>query len=282
MISLARVSASAGFRNRVRLTNVTAELTTGAFAFVAPPEHGGPLLLAVLAGVASARGDVHVLGDAPRLRPEVAWVPLANEHLANLSVREVLALGARFRGGEKDFAARLEPFGLASTLDRRLATLDRAALHTVSLAIAITSDAKVMLLEEPLARVDARAAAPLVDAIRARAERGACIVIATASDRDAHALGAKVFHPDAEGWHQARSAQQALSTVRAFRIGGAELRPLATAIAADERAAGVSWQGTDLIAFGDDPNALAGAVTEHVAATGVAVDFMVPLAEVPA
>jgi ABC-type multidrug transport system ATPase subunit len=59
----------------------------------------------------------------------------------------------------------------------------------VSLALAITSSAKVLLIEEPLAGLDPAAPARVVEALRARGAAGAAIVVTTASVREATRLG---------------------------------------------------------------------------------------------
>jgi ABC-type multidrug transport system ATPase subunit len=263
---------------------VTLELAAGAHAFVGAAAAGGPLLLAVLAGAAKLRsGRASVLDDAPRARADLAWVPIAPLLPGALTAAEILALGARLRGGDaRAPLARLEAFALGPIADRRAATLSPSELHALALIAALTSPAKVLLLEEPLGHLDARAAPAMIEAIRTRASEGACIVVATASERDARALGASTWHVRGGLCVKADDDRaRDFARVTGIRVLGPDLQRLADALADDVRAQGIAWQGTDLVVKGSDPLALATAIGAEIAATGVVVDMLEPLEVVP-
>lgn len=267
--------------SRLALGPVSLELGAGAHAFVGPSAEGGPLLLAVLAGAERLRtGRAFVLGEPAEVggRRELSWVPVAPDLPPALTPIEMLALGGRLRGAVADSPEeRLEQFGLSVLGRRRIATLSSRERHSVALVEALTSTATVLLLDEPLGHLDARCAAAIVERIKLRAAEGACVVFATASSRDAAALGASTWM--VRGGlcvkkDEARSNDE-LSQVRGLRVMGPDLGALADALASDPRAR-VDWEGSDLLVRGDDATAVATAVGERVASSGVVVDLLEP------
>lgn len=275
----------AGRGKRLALGPVTLELAAGAHAFVGAGAAGGPLLLAVLAGAAKLRsGEATVLGERPHARSDLAWVPVAPLLPGALTAAEILALSVRLRGGDatRTPLARLEAFALGPIADRRAATLSPPELHALALVAALTSPAKVLLLEEPLGHLDARAAPAMIEAIRSRAGEGACVVVATASERDARALGASTWHVRGGLCVKADDDRaRDFARIKGIRVLGPDLQRLADALADDVRAQGIAWQGTDLVVKGSDPLALATAIGAEIAATGVTVDMLEPLEVVP-
>lgn len=172
------------------LSPLTLTLGAGMHALVGSVEDGVALVLAVLAGrVRPSRGRAVVLGgapDAPKSRCEVAHVPLDAVMPDPLRVDEALAMAAEIRGEPpQDSRARLDVLGLAPLAARRVKTLSIHEVRAVALAEAVTSRARVLLLEEPYVLIDPRAACRLANVLHARARDGACVLIATASVRDA-------------------------------------------------------------------------------------------------
>ena len=188
MIALEGVSAR---RRPLALAAVSLAWEAGAHAIVGGRTDGGPLLLALLAGVARPRsGRVRVLDGSPTdpaIRRQVAYVALEPALPEAMRVGQVLALAAALRGDEaRDPARRLAMLGVDALAERWVASLSREEARAVALAEAVTSDAvRVVLLEEPLLSMDARASGRLPEALRARARDGRAVVIATASMRDA-------------------------------------------------------------------------------------------------
>jgi ABC-type multidrug transport system ATPase subunit len=276
------LGAIVGARRGVRpLGPLSLDLGIGAHAFVGGRETGGARLLAILAGEASLEsGTARVLGAAPHVRKEVAYVPLACALPAGHTVVEALALAAAIRGGAsgtRSSRARLDAFDLTLLADRRVESLDAEEVHTIALVEAITSAAEVLLLDEPLARTTARASMFLLEALRQRA-REATVLVTTASDRDARALDASIWRLHDGAIAQRRSTIDAIrSEVHAFRLIGSDLRPLAAALASDARAEALSWQGPDLVVRGAESEALASALGACIASSGVAVDLMEPV-----
>ena len=176
----------------VALGPVTFTLATGAHALVGTRDDGVGLALAAIAGRTKARaGAVRVLGSVPRdarVRTAIAHVGREIALPEVLRVDEVLAMAASIRGEPVgDPRVRLERLGVAALLTRKVRTLLPGEARAVAIAEALTSTARVVLLDEPYVDLDPRAASHLAAAVRARATE-ACVVVATASLREAAEL----------------------------------------------------------------------------------------------
>lgn len=174
------------------LQNVALSWERGVLAILGTPADGTTALLGVLAGVHPARaGVVSIGGRAPaEARTRVAYVPLAPVLPDPLRVDEVCDLAARLRGEPPSPAAsRLSVLGVGELADRRVRSLSPSETRAVALALALSSRAPVLLFDEPFALLEPPAASRLAGALRARATAGACVVVTTASVRDATSIG---------------------------------------------------------------------------------------------
>ncbi|MBS2013821.1 MAG: ATP-binding cassette domain-containing protein [Deltaproteobacteria bacterium] len=209
MIVVADAAARSAPRGPTRSSSVLRRATftwdRGVLAIVGAPVDGTTALLEMLAGRAALdAGRVTVGGHAPRAeaaRPLVAHVPMDAALPDALRVHEVVALARTIRREPPCSAdAVLAPLGLSALAPRRASSLTPAETRAVLLAIALASNARVLLLEEPLAGLEPSAPARVIDAIRARAHTStrvppvggahedACVIVTTASVRDATRL----------------------------------------------------------------------------------------------
>lgn len=183
MIEVAGLHAKgeiAATRQTVVLQNVGFSWERGVLALLGAPFDGTSLLLAILAGRAKAR-----TGRAA-IRGTLAYVPLEAALPDALRVEEVCDLSADLRGeARRPPAERLAPLGLESLAKRRTNALSPVEARGVALALALSSSAQTLLVEEPLAMIEPTVPSRVIAALRARAAAGACIVITTASVRDA-------------------------------------------------------------------------------------------------
>jgi ABC-type multidrug transport system ATPase subunit len=184
-------SSGTAKRPASRVENVTITWEKGVLAVLGAPADGTTALLEVLAGVLPIRGGrVSIGGASPRdARAQVAYVPLEPVLPDPLRVDEVCELATQLHGEPAMApAARLATLGIESLGARRVRSLSRGEVRAVSLALALTSRAKVVLIDEPLAGLEPSAAAHAVRALRERAAKGACAVVTTATVRDATSL----------------------------------------------------------------------------------------------
>jgi ABC-type lipoprotein export system ATPase subunit len=152
-------------------------------AVVGPSGCGKSTLLRILAGIDAAdAGEVSVAGiDVRRLRgaalrrfrrSSVAF--LAQRAAANLvphlSLREQLGPSGR---------ERAERLGLGHRLDAYASALSGGEQARAALAVGLSRETRIVLLDEPTAELDHHAAALVVAELRAAAQAGRTIVVAT-------------------------------------------------------------------------------------------------------
>ncbi|MEA2682106.1 MAG: molybdate transport system ATP-binding protein [Chloroflexota bacterium] len=174
-------------------------------AVVGPNGAGKTTLLRVLAGLVRVRQGRVTLDD--RLLEDTALgIHLSAEQrpvsvvfqdyllFPHLSVLDNVAYGLRSRGVGRQPAhdkavAWLDRVGLAGKQDARVAGLSGGEAQRVAIARALATDPQMLLLDEPLAAIDASARAPLRRDLRAllAGTRGARIVV-THDPLDALAL----------------------------------------------------------------------------------------------
>ncbi|GEM_PF-1503468 len=276
------------------LSNVSFYASAGVFAIVGAPRDGTLLLFDVIEGrVAPQVGRVAVLGVAPgQARSRVARVSMDAPLPDALRVEEICDVAADLRGEPRRPAVeRLGVLGAAGLAKRRASTLSLEERRTVSLAIALTSRADVLLVEEPLAALDPVASGFVIDALRARAAN-ACVLVTTASARDATRAGDRLglltsgmFMPLApEHAHVGVGAD--LASIRVLvssahgKAGAASLVGALSgheAVLRVESSSAPTTSGASVVtAFGRDLALLANAVTRAIATARVDVDLVEP------
>ncbi len=174
------------------LKGVTLAWESGVLAILGTPADGTIALLEAAAGLTKVRaGAVTIAGHAPAAsRMRIAYVPLVTSLPDALRVDEVCDLAGQLRGeAAQTPASRLAVLGLEALASRRARSLSAGESRAVSLALALSSKASVLLVDEPLVGLDGSAPARVTEALRARATAGAAVIVTTSSVRDATRLG---------------------------------------------------------------------------------------------
>jgi ABC-type multidrug transport system ATPase subunit len=250
--------------------DVTIDWRPGVHAVVGTVADGGPLLLGVIVGSARARvGRVRVLDGSPtdaQARPQIARVPIEPSLPDALRVDEALALAAVVRGDPSQSAEqRLSVLGLEAVARRPVGSLSRAEARGVALAEAVTSPrVRVIVVEEPFASSDSRAASRIAEALRSKSRSGCTVVVTTASLRDAGEL-ADDYMLMREG--SAVGTTTSVHALAGLRADGARMviiardatqaRGLVAALARDPDVAGVELDANTVRIRGADALALA-------------------------
>jgi manganese/zinc/iron transport system ATP- binding protein len=178
---------------RPALDGVSVCVPVGArLALVGPNGAGKSTLLKAITGLLPVRsGQIHIYGNAVgACHHRVAYLPQRGEidwHFP-ITVRR-LALTGRYvhlgwlrRPGPADTAiaeAMLERLGLADLADRQIGQLSGGQQQRLLLARALTQDADLLLLDEPLNAVDAANRAIISDVLASLRAEGKTVVAAT-------------------------------------------------------------------------------------------------------
>lgn len=129
--------------------------------------------------------------SAPAYRSRVAYLP-ATPQLGPATVGALLERVARFRHrrAHGDPRAGLERLGLpGSVLDRPAETLSTGETVRVALALLLSGDARVLLLDEPTGALDPPSARAVEAWVRERAEAGAAVLWVTHDPDQAARVG---------------------------------------------------------------------------------------------
>ena len=190
-VELARVAA--GYRQRLALEEVSLSIPRGsAVAIVGPNGSGKSTLLKVLLGLLDPwSGTVVVLGRPPKdARRRIGYVPQTDvgDWRFPATVGEVVMMG-RYRRlglfrrpGAADRAAvraALERVGMADRSDDQVGELSGGQRQRVFLARALVQEPELLLLDEPLAGVDALTEHDIYGLLGDLRERGVTILFTT-------------------------------------------------------------------------------------------------------
>jgi ABC-2 type transport system ATP-binding protein len=260
-------------------------LDNGVHALLGARQDGVALVLALLTGRARARaGLLRVLGTHPedhRTARAVAYVPLDATLPDALRVHEALDIAAQIRGESHDPAEkRLDGLGIGPLAARSVRSLAPDEARAVAIAEALTSGARLVAIEEPLVRVDPRAAARIPDRLSEHAEKGACVVVSTSSSRDASELADDVFCFQRGALIRQVSAHETLAIRTPSQAGAAaslhilssDPRALVAELAREQAAETLETRGRAVIARGLDLPALAAAVGRAITRAEVDVE----------
>ncbi|HUA93957.1 MAG TPA: metal ABC transporter ATP-binding protein [Acidimicrobiales bacterium] len=189
------LSVSLGGRPVLRQVSFTVE--AGGFCGLIGANGAGKttLLRAILGLVPPSGGRVVVTGGARSRRrdPQIGYVPqkLALEPDVPLRARDLVGLGLdghRFGISLPDTRRRraigemLEAVGAAAFADARIGTLSGGEQQRIMIAQALISRPKLLLLDEPLANLDIRSAAGVVDLLARIATQEQIAILLSAHD----------------------------------------------------------------------------------------------------
>jgi putative ABC transport system ATP-binding protein len=178
------------------LRGVEAVFRTGTMSAITGPSGSGKSsLLSILAlNERHTAGELEVFGSpvsglstrsVARLRRRtIAWVPqrASDALLPSLRVREQLDQVAILRGRAVPDDA-LDRLQLGHRRDARVHELSGGEQQRLAVLVAVLSGARLVVADEPTAQLDDESAALVLGELRACAEAGSCVVVASHDDR---------------------------------------------------------------------------------------------------
>jgi len=184
---------SVAYDGQIVLDRVTWQVEAGSLAAVIGPNGGGKstLLKSLLSLVPPAAGSVRILGRDPKqARPHVAYLPQREEvdWSFPISCLEVVLQGRLVHrrwwqhpsGRDRELALQcLRRVGMETCASRPIGCLSGGQIQRVFLARALAQEAKLIILDEPGAGLDAAAQHQLLDLFFELQKLGHTIVIST-------------------------------------------------------------------------------------------------------
>jgi heme exporter protein A len=167
------------------LAGVSARFEEGCVSVIVGPNGSGKSTLLAIVGTLSrtTSGEVHHggLGKGRAVREKMGWLGHDSLAYGDLTGRENIALAARLFGVDpaRAFASADERFELGAFADRPVRTYSRGQRQRVALARALVHRPRLLLLDEPTAGLDARAAERVARVVREEAKGGAVVILVT-------------------------------------------------------------------------------------------------------
>lgn len=209
MITVEGLGHTAPGSGRPLLSDVDLTFPAGAMVALSGPSGSGKTtLLSVVGGLLAPTTGRVTLDGEPTWRgtgdplPAMSFVLQVYGLVPILSARENVSVALRARGVDAREAddraeAALADLHLADLGDRQVEELSGGQLQRVAIARALVVRAPVLLADEPTSELDPTSRAHVMALLRARAEAGAVVVVATHDPEVVEACDA--HHAMAEG-----------------------------------------------------------------------------------
>lgn len=185
MIAVKIENVKKSYKDTKALKGVSAEIKPGElYGLLGLNGAGKTTLISVIAGLIKAdEGDITVDGksvktDSDEVKRIIAVSPQETAVAPNLTVKENLEFFAELYGKRKDRAIiAMQEFGLTEVANKRAKTLSGGYARRLSVAAAVITEPKLLILDEPTLGLDVIARRELWKLIKAR--KGKTTIILT-------------------------------------------------------------------------------------------------------
>lgn len=185
MIAVKIENVKKSYKDTKALKGVSAEIKSGElYGLLGLNGAGKTTLISVIAGLLKAdEGDITVDGksvktDSDEVKRIIAVSPQETAVAPNLTVKENLEFFAELYGKPKDRAIiAMQEFGLTEVANKRAKTLSGGYARRLSVAAAVITEPKLLILDEPTLGLDVIARRELWKLINAR--KGKTTIILT-------------------------------------------------------------------------------------------------------
>lgn len=185
MIAVKIENVKKSYKDTKALKGVSAEIKSGElYGLLGLNGAGKTTLISAIAGLIKAdEGDITVDGksvktDSDEVKRIIAVSPQETAVAPNLTVKENLEFFAELYGKPKDRAIiAMQEFGLTEVVNKRAKTLSGGYARRLSVAAAVITEPKLLILDEPTLGLDVIARRELWKLINAR--KGKTTIILT-------------------------------------------------------------------------------------------------------
>jgi len=172
------------FGSVTAVNDLTLQIEPGEIvAFLGPNGAGKTTTIDMILGLSRPdRGSVRVYGHAPTdavARGEVSAVMQNGGLLKDFTVGETVAYTASLYAHARPVPEVLERAGIAEIAERRVAKCSGGEQQRLRFAMALLSDPRLLILDEPTTGMDVEGRRDFWGAIREDAERGRTVMFAT-------------------------------------------------------------------------------------------------------
>lgn len=152
-------------------------------AFLGPNGAGKTTTLDMVLGLTDpSSGSVSVFGDKPRqaiCQGKVGAVLQTGGLLRDLTVKETVTAIAAIQGAQQNVRSVMESTGLTDLAARKVSRCSGGEQQRIKFALALLTDPRLLILDEPTAGLDVAARRDFWEAMRHQARDGRTIVFAT-------------------------------------------------------------------------------------------------------
>ncbi len=174
------------------LVDVSFSVTSGSIVVLAGSNGcGKSTLLRCIAGLAKHSGTIEVCGHlvdgSVASRRSLGYLPQAVTLPQHATIDETLAFFARLRGADR--RETVMPDGFLRPGTTRVGTLSGGQKQRLALAVALLGHPELLLLDEPVANLDADGRAAVWEVLRDMRAQGTTVLIASPSPADLAQVG---------------------------------------------------------------------------------------------
>jgi Cu-processing system permease protein len=156
---------------------------------------GKSTLLRCVLGITDFEGEIRVAGldpltDGPSVRALIGYMPQSGGLHNDLTVEETMHLYAAIRRAPRERCAVLvEEAGLAGHAAVKVGDLSGGLRQRLGFALALLTDPRILVLDEPSASLDAGSREWLAKRLRAAADEGRVVLVSTHAGQELLAAG---------------------------------------------------------------------------------------------
>ena len=194
MIEIRNVSKRYG--RRVALSGVSLTLHSGEVTLLLGANGAGKsTLLRCILGITDFAGQVRVEGldplrDGPSVRALIGYMPQSGGLHPDLTVAETMQLYAAIRRAPRErCAVLLDEAGLSGHAAVAVGDLSGGLRQRLGFALALLTDPRILVLDEPSASLDAGSREWLAKRLRAAADDGRVVLVSTHAGQELLAAG---------------------------------------------------------------------------------------------